>query len=138
MADNIEVENFDLQKKIDKIHMKISNLIELRTENEISIDEFKKRNAKLKEELKFYEDELLNQQLVPKEKRNDELDLERIKLTLKEVLDFSGAIVDNDIVEKFVAKIIPQGNNHFSWFINLSALTTEKLIWYWREEKTTL
>lgn len=43
------------------------------------------------------------------------LNWEKIKATLNEVIDFSGSKVDDSIVDKFVARIIPQGNNRFAW-----------------------
>lgn len=55
------------------------------------------------------------------------LNWERINETLEELLDFSKPIVDNELVDKFIAKIIPQGNNRFTWFVNLSSLKTEEL-----------
>lgn len=56
-----------------------------------------------------------------------DLNWEKINDTLEEVLDFSKPTIDNEIVDKFVAKIIPQGNNRYTWFVNLSTLKTEEL-----------
>ena len=55
------------------------------------------------------------------------LNWEKIKATLNEVIDFSGSKVDDSIVDKFVARIIPQGNNRFAWFINLSAMELQQI-----------
>ena len=43
------------------------------------------------------------------------------------MIDISAPKVDNKLVEKFVARIIPQGNNRFTWFINLSAVETRNI-----------
>ena len=34
-------------------------------------------------------------------------------------MDFSKHKVDKDIIDKFVSKIVPMGNNHFCWYMNL-------------------
>lgn len=82
-------------------------------------------------ELADYEKQLLEQKSVEKSTRKplskNGLNWEKISETLEEVLDFSKPTVDNEIVDKFIARIIPQGNNHFTWFVNLSALKTEEI-----------
>ena len=35
--------------------------------------------------------------------------------------------IDNEIVDKFIAKIVPQGDNRFTWFVNLSEKTQEEV-----------
>jgi len=55
------------------------------------------------------------------------LNWDKINETLKNVLDFSKPKVDNDIVERFIARIIPMGSNHFVWVVNLSNLRTEEI-----------
>lgn len=126
-----ETESLVIQKRIAKIKTKIDNLIDLRTDGDISTQEYRDKRKKLDMELADYEKQLLEQKSVEKSTRKplskNGLNWEKISETLEEVLDFSKPTVDNEIVDKFIARIIPQGNNHFTWFVNLSALKTEEI-----------
>lgn len=126
-----EEECLAIQKRIAKIKSKIDNLIDLRTEGDISKKEYRDRRKKLDMELTEHENQLLEQQAMKKNNlkplKKIGLNWEKINETLEEVLDFSKPTVDNELVDKFIAKIIPQGNNRFSWFVNLSSLKTEEL-----------
>jgi len=44
---------------------------------------------------------------------------DEIKETLTQVLDFSQPQVNPDLIRKFVSKIVPDGKNHFRWYMNL-------------------
>ena len=85
------------------------------------------RYSKTKEKLEGYELELEEQSLASETTPEDGLNWEKIKSTLNEVVDFSGSKVDDSIVDKFVARIIPQGNNRFAWFMNLSAMEPQQI-----------
>lgn len=121
------VELFAIQKKIAKIEGKIGNLIDMRTEGDISIEEYRSRRNKLNKELSCYEEQLQEQSTEEKTVSETGLNWEKINETLKNVLDFSKPKVDNDIVDKFIGRIIPMGSNHFVWFVNLSNLKTEEI-----------
>lgn len=120
-------ELFTIQKKIAKTEEKISNLIDLRTEGDISIEEYQIRRNKLNKELSCYERQLQEQKKEEKTPPKTGLNWDKINETLKNVIDFSKPKIDNDIVEKFIATIIPMGSNHFVWLVNLSNLKTEDL-----------
>lgn len=122
-----KLESVNTQKKISKVKMKINNLIDLRTEGDISTEEYRNRRKKLDEELAGYEEELKEQNLVAEIKPEDGLKWDKIRATLEELVDFSQPKIDNSIIGKFIAKIIPQGNNRFAWFVNLSSLKTEEI-----------
>lgn len=122
-----KLEAVNTQKKIAKAKMKINNLIDLRTEGDISTEEYRNRRKKLDEELAGYEEELKEQNQVEEVKPEDGLKWDKIRATLEELVDFSQPKIDNSIIDKFIAKIIPQGNNRFAWFVNLSSLKTEEI-----------
>ena len=50
-----------------------------------------------------------------------------IREAVDELIDFSKPKIDNNIVDKFIARIIPQGNNRFTWFVNVSGRSTEEV-----------
>lgn len=113
--------------RIEKIKQKLSNLIDMRTEGDISIEEYRKRKKKLEEELTEYEQQLKRQSVTPAQEKDNGLNWKEIRETLDELIDFSQPKVDSDIVDKFIARIIPQGNNRFTWFVNVSGRSTEEV-----------
>ena len=64
---------------------------------------------------------------MPVQEKDNGLNWKVIRETLDELIDFSKPKVDNDIVDKFIARIIPQGNNRFTWFVNVSGRSTEEV-----------
>lgn len=113
--------------RIEKMKQKLSNLIDMRTEGDISIEEYRKQKKKLEEELTEYEQQLKNQSAAPDQEKDNGLNWKVIRETLDELIDFSKPKADNDVVDKFIARIIPQGNNRFTWFINVSGRSTEEV-----------
>ena len=59
--------------------------------------------------------------------KEKEMNWDAVHKSLEETIDFSKSTVDNEVVDKFIAKIIPQGNNRFLWFVNLSSLRSEEI-----------
>ena len=57
-----------------------------------------------------------------------ELDLDKIKSVLDECLDFSKPKLDDSIVDKFVAQIIPVDNCRYRWDLNFLPDETQSLI----------
>lgn len=47
----------------------------------------------------------------PDQEKDNGLNWKVIRETLDELIDFSKPKADNDVVDKFIARIIPQGNN---------------------------
>ena len=61
------------------------------------------------------------------QEKDNGLNWKAIRETLDELIDFSQPKVDNDVVDKFIARITPQGNNRFTWFVNVSGRSTEEV-----------
>lgn len=99
----------------------------MRTEGDIFIEEYRKRKKKLEEELTEYEQQLKNQSIARVQEKDNGLNWKAIRETLNDLIDFSQPKVDNDVVDKFIARIIPKGNNRFTWFVNVSGRSTEEV-----------
>ena len=99
----------------------------MRTESDISIEEYRKRKKKLEEELAGYEEQLKKQNTVPVQEKDNGLNWKVIRETLEELIDFSKPKIDNEIVDKFISRITPLGNNRFAWFVNVSGASTEEI-----------
>ena len=113
--------------RIERTKQKLSNLIDMRTEGDISIEEYRKRKKKLEDELTDYEEQLQKQNTVPVQEKDNGLNWKVIRETLEELIDFSKPKIDNEIVDKFISRITPLGDNRFAWFVNVSGASTEEI-----------
>ena len=127
MDNAVQSEAVAIKRKIEKIKLKLDNLIDMRAEGDISIEEFRKRKESLNMELASYEVELQEQKRMKHATKEKEMNWDAVHKSLEETIDFSKSTVDNEVVDKFIAKIIPQGNNRFLWFVNLSSLRSEEI-----------
>lgn len=127
MDNDMQSEAVAIKRKIEKIKQKRNNLIDMRTEGDISIEEFRKRKENLDMELASYEVALQEQNQMKHTPQKKKLDWELIHKSLEEVIDFSKPKLDNEVVDKFIARIVPKGDNRFTWFVNLSSLKTEEI-----------
>lgn len=126
---NVETQSevVTIQKKISKLKVTINNLIDMRTDGDISPEEYRERRKKLGEELSEYERKLEEKNSSSEIKPEEGLHWDKIKEILQKVIDISSPTVDTELVDKFIAKIVPMGNNHYKWFVNLSKLTSEEV-----------
>ena len=122
-----QTENIVIQKKIDKLKLKIDTLIDMRSEGDISIEEYRNRRKRLDDELANYETKINEYNFAEEVKSEEGINWSKIYATLEKVIDISGAKVDNRFVEKFIARIVPQGNNKFIWYVNLSDVETKDI-----------
>lgn len=113
--------------RIERTKQKLSNLIDMRTEGDISIEEYRKRKKKLEEELAGYEEQLKKLNTAPVQEKDNGLNWKVIRETLEELIDFSKPKIDNEIVDKFISRITPLGNNRFAWFVNVSGASTKEI-----------
>lgn len=114
----LEVDNQAIKREIGKVQAKISNLVDMRTDGDITKEEYRARRDKLNEELtklqeKLHIKSLSNEPELP-------LDIFAIRETLSEILSFKGPYVSHDIIERFVSRIQVTGVDKFKWIINLS------------------
>ena len=77
------------ENTIAKTKKKISNLIDMRTEGDISKEEYRDRKAKLEMEIAEYEKQLVQETSNDKVIVKDGLDWNAIRRTLEELIDFS-------------------------------------------------
>ena len=134
------VDILPITNRIQRTKQKLDNLIEMRTEGDITKEEFRKRKVKLEEEILHYEKELevINKkECIP---ADDGIDWNKIHQALEEMIDFSNPKIDNHIVDKFVAKVIPIDKYRYRWYINLSGKSPEKVNMYieGRKNKATV
>lgn len=105
--------------QIERYKSKKSTLFEMRTDGEITKEEFLEQKDIIEKVLNELTAEYEN--ALKKENKPMEPDVcwSEIKSSLNAMFDFSEPQVDRDMVRKFVSRIVPNGKNHFRWYMNL-------------------
>ena len=109
----------DLKQKLDKVQSKIQNLIVMRTEGELTKEEYLAMREKLDTEKLSIETELDTLEQEHESKTILEDNLAVIKEALDTVIDFSQDKLPEYIIETFIEKVVPIDNNLFRWYIKL-------------------
>lgn len=107
-----------LMNQIDKLHQKKNMLLDMRTNGELTKEEFMEQKIIINQKIENLSNKLAVEQ--DKESSGHALDYDSIITTLNEVIDLSKPKVDRDLLDKFVYKVVPIGKNHFRWYMNLS------------------
>lgn len=114
-----EIDNQALRLEIGRIKSKINNLVELRTEGDITKEDYRIKRDKLNQQLEAVEMKLEEargtQQTVV-----EVPDTDAIRRAIKENISFTDPLAPDEVIEKFVAKVIALGDNRYQWFLNLS------------------
>ena len=122
------IDKTEIKAKITRIEGRLSNLIDMRTDGDISKEEYKTRRAKLDAELQAAKDELEQKSNVEPFPQDAKIRWNEIEQTLNKMIDFSGTKVNEDIINKFVHKVTPLGNNRYAFHMNLDNGLTEEYI----------
>lgn len=127
----------NLNARMEKIRSKKSLLLDMRTEGEISKEEFLEQRKKLDAELAKLTAEA--------EKQSSTIVLEqpeweKIEAALEEILDRTQPKPSPDLIRKFVVQIIPDGKNNFRWYLNLDGCQTfqQSMVVEGRAKKATV
>lgn len=113
-----------IQAKLDKANSRLTNLIAMRADGEISKDEYQTMRSPVDEEIKKLQKALDE---IPQEKSNTKgLDIEGIRSTLNSLIDFSGSTISHDVVNQFVYLITPTSDTTFDWYVNLNGTADVK------------
>lgn len=108
----------------NKWHSRLTNLIAMRADGEISKDEYQAMRSPVDEEIKKLQKALDE---IPQEKSNPKgLDIEGIRSTLNSFIDFSGSTISHDVVNQFVYLITPTSDTTFDWYVNLNGTADVK------------
>lgn len=120
-----EIDKKALEREIGKIQAKISTLVDMRTEGEITKDEYRTKRDKLNEEVAGLQTRLsLIETNVSVATGGPDFDA--IKKGLETVLDVKGSYINEELIDKYVSRIIVESDNKFRWIINLSGKKFEE------------
>ena len=106
-----------LNAQIERVKRKKEILLDMRTDGEITKEEFLKQKEKLDHELRSLMAELEKAGNAEDEIIHPEWNI--IRDALEEVLEFDDGPIHPDLVRKFVQKIVPDGKNNFRWYLKL-------------------
>ena len=109
----------DITGRIDKAKKKIENLIEMRTEGEITKEEYSQMRSKLDKQIIDLQTELDTTQDINNTKEDIVNHYEEIKASLEEATDFSQPKLPDYVIDRFIKQITPIDNNTFRWYINI-------------------
>ena len=116
----------NLTARMERLKSKKETLLDMRTEGEITKEEFLAQRQKLDAELQKLSVE--QERLV----QTNTIDLEqpewgRIQDALEEILDLSQPKPSPDLIRKFVTQVVPIGKTNFCWYLNLDGRGTTNL-----------
>ena len=113
----------NITARMERIKQKKERLLDMRTDGEITKEEFLQQRQKLDAELQSLttEYETLSHSNVT---TLDQPEWGRIQDALEEVLDLSQPKPSPDLIRKFVTKIVPDGKTNFRWYMNLDGSNT--------------
>lgn len=113
-----------IQTRIDKANCRLTNLIAMRADGEISKDEYLSMRKPIDTELAQLQKALED---TPSDKNNPRgLDLTGIQSTLNSLIDFSGSTISHDVIDQFVYMITPTSDTTFDWYVNLNGTADVK------------
>ncbi|MDR1003336.1 MAG: recombinase family protein [Oscillospiraceae bacterium] len=116
-----------VQAKIAQLQARIENLTDMRQDGEITKEEYKKRCVKVESEISTLQAEMEEAPPVVPMPKEAGLRFKEIEATLSKLIDFSEPTVDKRVVDKFVCRIVPKGDNRYAWYLNLDNGIAEKL-----------
>ena len=108
---------------MERIKFKKEMLLEMRTDGEITKQEFLDQRKKLDKELQELQAECDSKAHNPVIEM-DQPEWGKIQTALEEILDLSQPIPSPDLIRKFVAQIVPEGKTNFQWHLNLDGNQT--------------
>lgn len=113
-----------IQARIDKANSRLTNLIAMRADGEISKEEYQSMRNPIDAEIKELQKAL---DAVPTDSGVSKgLDLEGIRSTLNTLIDFSGSTISHDVINQFVYMITPTSDTTFDWYLNLNGTANVK------------
>ena len=108
---------------MERIKFKKEMLLEMRTDGEITKQEFLDQRKKLDKELQELQTEYDSKSCSPAIEM-DQPEWGKIQEALEEILDLNQPTPSPDLIRKFVAQIVPEGKTNFQWHLNLDGNQT--------------
>ena len=103
---------------IEKLKSKKDILLDMRSDGEITKEEFLKKKEDIDKKISQLTAEYEKHDC-PTESDEAGLELGKIESALNELIDFSKPVLPREIYQKFVSKVTPYSKTHYRWYLNL-------------------
>ena len=116
------------QSEYDQLSKKLDNLIELRTDGDISKEQFRKKSEELEKRMDQLREDIHRLKPVVEEERQDDFSerLDILKKKLHEYVSFKKSdAIPEEVVEAFVEKIIAS-KDEFKWYLRVDPKAMKK------------
>lgn len=113
-----------IRAKIDKAQTRLTNLIAMRADGELSKEEYQTMRKPIDTEIQQLQEKL--NQAPSEEQPKSGLELDGIISVLNKLIDFSGTKVSEEIINQFVYRVIPTSDTTFDWYVNLNGTADVK------------
>ena len=107
-----------IKAKIDKAQTRLTNLIAMRADGELSKEEYQTMRKPIDDEIQQLQ-EKLNQAPKDEQPKNG-LELDGIISMLNTLIDFSGTKVSEEVINQFIYRVTPTSDTTFDWYVNLN------------------
>lgn len=107
-----------LLANIEKLKSKKDILLDMRSDGEITKEEFLKKKEDIDKKISQLTAEYEKDDC-PTESDEAGLELGKIESALNELIDFSKPVLPREIYQKFVSKVTPYSKTHYRWYLNL-------------------
>lgn len=113
-----------IKAKIDKAQTRLTNLIAMRADGELSKEEYQTMRKPIDDEIQQLQEKL--NQAPNDEQPKSGLELDGIISTLNTLIDFSGTKVSEEVINQFVYRVTPTSDTTFDWYVNLNGTADVK------------
>ena len=107
-----------IKAKIDKAQTRLTNLIAMRADGELSKEEYQTMRKPIDDEIQQLQEKL--NQAPNDEQPKSGFELDGIISTLNTLIDFSGTKVSEEVINQFVYRVTPTSDTTFDWYVNLN------------------
>lgn len=109
---------------IEKLKSKKDILLDMRSDGEITKEEFLKKKEDIDKKISQLTAEYEKDDC-PTESDEAGLELSKIEAALNELIDFSQPVLPREIYQKFVSKVTPYSKTHYRRYLNLDGKGTQ-------------
>ena len=106
-----------IQTQIDRLKKRIDGLVEMRADGDITKEEYAQKRADAESEIRKLEAELTSTPANTQADRDAKLN--SIIETLKSIAAPEDGKIDAHVIEHFVSKVMPVGDNTYEWYLDL-------------------
>ena len=110
-----------LQSRLEQLQKKQRGLRSMCAMGDISREEFLNDNQEIQQEMDALASQINDIQTQKEETKSSVLDIEQIRQTLSQWVDFSGPVISEELVDQFVLQVVAADDNTYNWTLDFSA-----------------